>query len=177
MTEINTFAVAIYNRNMKQLLFGILSLLIIAACESDKPQEKSLQEIRTEDLGANASIIRNPVSANTPTDTINVAKMEFENTVLEFGEVDAGAVIEHTFKFKNTGKVPLIINDARSTCGCTVPKWPKELIQPGKSGVIQVKFDTKNMRKKQRKPVIITANTYPSETKLYLEGFVHGNDE
>ena len=164
---------------MKQITLLIVVILgcMLMSCQQEKPKEKSLAEIRTEDLGANAAIIRNPVSANTPTDTINVAKMDFEDTVLKFGEVDAGAMIEHTFNFTNTGKVPLIINDARSTCGCTVPEWPKELIQPGERSAIKVKFNTTNMRKKQRKPVIITANTYPSETKLYLEGFVHAKDE
>lgn len=158
-------------RKFSLLFFAILGL-IFTNCESEQASEKSIEEIRTDDLGLNASIIRNPVSADTPVDTVNVAKMEFEEVTFEFGEVDAGAVIEHTFAFTNTGKVPLTISDARSTCGCTVPSWPKDLIHPGQGGAIKVKFDTKNMRKQQRKPVIITANTYPSETKVYLEGYV-----
>jgi hypothetical protein len=84
-------------------------------------------------------------------------------------------VVEHTFAFTNTGKKPLLISNARSTCGCTVPDWPKEPIMPGKSGVIQVRFNTENKAKEQVKPVTITANTYPATNKVYLQGFVEAN--
>lgn len=145
---------------------------LVFACASDKSGEKSIEEIRNADLTSNAAIIRNPISAEDNKDTVNVAKLLFEETSHEFGTVEAGEIVTHTFEFTNTGRVPLIISDARSTCGCTVPEWPKDLIPPGKKGKISVRFNTTNMRNQQRKPVTITANTYPSKTKLYLSGFV-----
>ena len=162
-------------RNINLFLF--FTLIIFSACEPEKSSEKSIEEIRSSDLVSNSAIIRNPVSANEVTDTVNVAKMTFEETIYEFGEVDAGAIVTHTFNFTNTGKVPLIISDARSTCGCTVPDWPEELIHPGEKGAIKVKFNTKNMLRSQKKPVTIIANTYPSETKVYLSGFVSARPE
>lgn len=153
-------------------IFLSSAILLAFACASDKTKEKSIEEIRATDLTGNAAIIRNPISAADHKDTINVAKMEFETTNFEFGVVEAGEIVTHTFKFTNTGKVPLIISDARSTCGCTVPEWPKDLIPPNGKGEISVRFNTTNMRQQQRKPVTITANTYPSKTKLYLSGIV-----
>ena len=162
-------------KSLPMLLF--VSLILLAGCGSDSGQpagntEKTLQEIKKEGAISNADIIRNPVSANTPIDTVNVAKMTFEEQNYEFGEVMEGEIIEHTFKFKNTGKAPLAIQGARSTCGCTVPEWPKEPIPVGEEGEIFVRFDTKNKRARQVKPVIITANSYPATAKVYLRGFV-----
>jgi hypothetical protein len=160
---------------MPALLFA--SLLLLNACGSSSQQpesgsEKTLQEIKKEGPISNADIIRNPVSADTPIDTLNVAKMTFETQNYEFGEVTEGEIVEHTFKFKNTGKAPLVIQGARSTCGCTVPEWPKDPIPVGEEGEIFVRFDTKNKRARQVKPVTITANSYPATTKVYLRGFV-----
>lgn len=159
---------------MKNLLFLFACTFFIGACQNntaDKP-EKSIEEIQSESKITNSSIVRNPVSANEPEDTVNVAKMVFEETSFDFGEVDEGDVVTHVYKFTNTGKVPLVISNARSTCGCTVPDWPKEPIAPGDGGEIEVRFNTKNKKNKQQKPVTITANTYPASTKVFLSGFV-----
>lgn len=153
-------------------LFFVIILFSIFACQSEQSSEKSIQEIRDDGFVGNAAIIRSPVSANQPTDTVNVAKMTFEETIYTFGTVEAGEIVTHTFEFTNTGKVPLLINDVRSTCGCTVPEWSEDLIYPGDSGAIEVRFNTTNMRNQQKKPVTITANTYPATTKLYLSGMV-----
>jgi len=146
-------------------------------CKEEKTEEKTVEEIRAGSLSSNAAIIRNPISANAVTDTVNVAKIEFQETEYDFGTVVSGKMVFHEFKFTNTGKIPLLINEARSTCGCTVPEYPKELIPPGASGLIKVRFNTSNMLNAQKKPVIVTANTYPSETKVYLIGNVKSNAE
>ncbi len=150
-----------------------LLVLCLMACQEDKPvinQEKSVQETKMADKIS--SIVRNPVSADNMKDTINVARIVFEETSYDFGTVNAGAKVEHTFRFKNTGKVNLLISEARATCGCTVPKWPKHPIAPGESGTIEVVFDTKNKKKRQSKPITIFANTLPAETKVYMKGNV-----
>lgn len=157
-------------------IFGGFNIILVG-CNNDKATEKTVEEIRTESLTGNASIIRSPISANAITDTINVAKIEFKESEYNFGTVTAGSMVVHEFEFTNTGRVPLIINEARSTCGCTVPEYPKELILPGGKGVIQVRFNTTNMQNAQKKPVIVTANTYPSETKVYLVGNVQTGAE
>ena len=72
------------------------------------------------------------------------AKIEFKDkdNTIDYGTVnkedDNGL---RAFVFTNTGDAPLIIKDAKSTCGCTVPSFPKEPIAPGQSGKIEVKYN------------------------------------
>ncbi len=154
----------------KTWIIIIIALFTLGACQKNPSNEKRVEEVSA---ASNADIIRNPDSADGAQDTANVAKMTFEETTFDFGEAKEGEVVTHIYKFKNTGKVPLLISDARSTCGCTVPEWSKEPIAPGQSSEISVKFNTAGKIEKQQKPVTITANTYPSETKVYLTGFVN----
>ncbi|THH42097.1 DUF1573 domain-containing protein [Neolewinella litorea] len=122
----------------------------------------------------NASLIRNPVAdaSAAPADTSAVARMTFEENEFQFGEVKEGAIVRHTFRFTNTGRTPLLITDARSTCGCTVPSYPEQPIAPGASGTVEVVFNTAHKYGRQRKPVTLTANTYPSMTTIYVDGTV-----
>lgn len=153
------------------LLSGIF-LLGISSCQKEASNsDRAVQEIQTE--GKISSIIRSPITADGTVDTVNVAKMDFQEFIYDFGEVTEGDIVEHTFKFENTGKVPLIISDAHSTCGCTVPDWPRSPIAPGDGGEIKVTFNTLNKPEIQEKPVIITANTYPSVVRVYLKGYVN----
>ncbi|MCF8281344.1 MAG: DUF1573 domain-containing protein [Bacteroidales bacterium] len=160
----------IMNKNIILASAAMVVTFIACQTESSAPG-KSVETIQTE--GKISSIIRSPVSADGKVDSTNVAKMDFEQPIFEFGEVDEGAVVKHEFVFKNNGKVPLVIQNAHSTCGCTIPDWPKEMIAPGESGVIKVEFNTKGKSEFQEKPVIISANTYPSITKVFVRGIVH----
>lgn len=166
----------------KFLIFKLCAMLGMASLWSCQSQaklgdEKSVQEIKDAAKISNSSIIRNPVSVAEPTDTVNVAKLVFSETSFNFGEVEEGKVVTHEYRFVNEGKVPLLIGNAKSTCGCTVPKWPKEPIEPGRGGTISVRFNTSGKTKQQRKPITITANTYPSKSVVYLEGFVKSKEE
>lgn len=170
------FAVGFFNilsKNMK-IIFPIL-LLVLFSVMACQPEKTSKTDRRVEEINGvpNASeLIRNPISAKGIQDTTNLAKMDFQETKFDFGTVFEGDKVTHTFHFTNTGKTPLIISDARSTCGCTVPKWPREAIPPGGKEKISVVFDTAGKKEKQHKPITITANTYPSKTELSLNGFV-----
>lgn len=152
-------------------LAALLVFTLLFSCGN--APASAAEEVAIEDLGPNASIIRSPVNANTQeADTAQVARMAFENNEHLFGEIDEGGIVQHDFAFTNTGSQPLLISNARSTCGCTVPDYPKEPILPGASGVISVTFDTKNKYGRQRKPVTITANTYPATSVIYMDGNV-----
>ncbi|CEN51572.1 DUF1573 domain-containing protein [Capnocytophaga canimorsus] len=70
------------------------------------------------------------------------AEITFKAEEIDYGTVKAGSNGVRVFEFTNTGKAPLVITNATSTCGCTVPAWPKEPIAPGTSGKIEVKYDT-----------------------------------
>lgn len=156
---------------MKRFIVVSIGLaMMLSACQSKTSNEKQVEEIGA--ANSVSDIVRNPASADGPVDTINVAKMSFEETEYNFGEANAGEVVEHTYKFTNTGKVPLVISDAHSTCGCTIPEWSKDPIPPGESSEIRVRFNTAGKADEQQKPITIIANTYPSETVVYLKGFV-----
>ncbi len=71
------------------------------------------------------------------------ANMVFEDQEFDFGKIVQGEKLVHVFKFTNTSATDLVITDAKGSCGCTIPSYPKEPIQPGKSGNIKVSFDTK----------------------------------
>lgn len=145
----------------------LFSLLIWISCSSD---DKKVEEIRTP--GGVTDIIRNPITAGGIIDTVNVAKMEFVNAIISFGEVNEGDTVKQAFKFKNVGKIPLLINDARAVCGCTVPSWPKESIPPGGEGEIVVQFNTAGRVNDQNRDVTVIANTYPKENVIALIGHV-----
>lgn len=145
-------------------------LLLIGCGPDNSGQGKSLEEYP--DPSKNSSIIRNPVSANGLQDTINVAKLKFEEELYDFGSVKEGKEVEHVFSFTNTGKVPLVINDVKSTCGCTIPEWPEEPIAPGEKGEISVQFNSNGRTGEQSKPITVFANTYPNQTQVILYGYV-----
>jgi Protein of unknown function (DUF1573) len=154
---------------MKNIIIILTFVVFFFACKGKAGE--SVQETPAE-LGENASIVRNPISANSPMDTNLLARITYEESMFLFGEVKEGEVITHEFKFTNTGKVPLVINNCRSSCGCTIPEWPKEAIQPGATGVISARFNTEGKDGDQTKAVMVAANTYPRETKVYLRGKV-----
>lgn len=156
--------------NARHLIIFALCTWGLISCQNDPGKDKRVESVPVN--GSISSIIRNPATANAPLDTVNVAKISFEETEYQFGEVTEGEEVIHVFRFTNTGKVPLLITDARSTCGCTVPSWPKDAIMPGSAGEIRVVFNTLNKANEQHKEVTITANTYPAQTKIALVGSV-----
>ncbi len=99
-------------------------------------------------------------------------EFKFEEESFDFGDINEGDVVDHVFKFTNVGQAPLIISSASASCGCTVPKWPKEPIPVGGTGEIKVQFNSKNKPGVQNKTVTITANTYPKISKLKIKALV-----
>jgi hypothetical protein len=159
---------------MKKNLIIFICLPLVFSCkQQSEKKDNGLAEVRLDGKTPNAEIIRMPISADNPLDTNALAKISFEETVYDFGAVKDGAPVNHTFKFKNTGKAPLLITDIRTTCGCTVPEWNKKPIPPDATDVVNVKFDTKGKSDKQEKKITILANTIPSETVIILRGVVN----
>jgi hypothetical protein len=100
------------------------------------------------------------------------AKIEFNKETHDYGTIKNGADGACVFEFKNTGDSPLIISNAKGSCGCTVPEWPKEPIAPGAKGSIKVKYDT--MRAGEiNKSVTITSNAVNAADKVvFIKGTV-----
>ena len=102
-------------------------------------------------------------------------KIEFEKEIHNFGTFsEEEAFVSYSFKFKNTGDAPLIIVNAKATCGCTVPSFPKAPIAPGGTGVIDVKYSAIGRPGAFNKSIKISSNGTPSETNLVIKGNVIG---
>ncbi len=102
----------------------------------------------------------------------SLAEMTFETESHDFGTIDYAGNGTYEFKFKNTGKEPLIITDAKGSCGCTVPTYPKNVpIKPGESEVIKVTYDTKRAGN-FTKTVTIHSNAKTPEKVITIKGKV-----
>src|ERR1035438_5786348 len=101
----------------------------------------------------------------------NAPEIVFDNETIEYGTVKYDADGNREFKFKNTGKEPLIIYSATGSCGCTVPTAPKDPIKPGESAVIKVHYDTKRPGE-FTKTVTVSSNAKTSSKTLKIHGTV-----
>lgn len=99
------------------------------------------------------------------------AVINFEKLSHDYGEVFQSDNGEYEFKFTNTGKEPLILTDVRSSCGCTVPEWPRNPILPGQSSSVKVKYNT-NIVGPINRQVTITSNATNSPSILRISGQV-----
>jgi len=98
------------------------------------------------------------------------SEIQFLEETFNFGEIVEGEVVQNVFEFENTSDVPLIISNAKGSCGCTVPEWPREPIMPGEKASILVQFNSKSKKGNTSKRISITANTIPAITYLTLKG-------
>ncbi|SES71969.1 DUF1573 domain-containing protein [Hymenobacter actinosclerus] len=162
---------------MKFPVFSSLLLsgaLLLGACNNNKG------DVGTEGMNAAAAdanamataapLIDNPnVTGETEAPNPNAPVMSFAKADHDFGDIQPNSVVKTTFEFTNTGKSPLIIENATASCGCTTPNWTKEPIAPGGKGSIDVQFDAHGKSGMQMKEVAIQANTQPSITKVTIK--------
>jgi hypothetical protein len=92
----------------------------------------------------------------------------FEKTSQEFGDIKQGQVVTAVFKFKNTGKTPVVLSNVQVTCGCTVPTWTKDPIAPGKSAEINATFNSAGKMGMQNKVITIFSNAKNSQTQVSI---------
>ncbi len=96
---------------------------------------------------------------------------QFENEVIDYGEIAQNSDGNRVFKFKNIGKSPLIITSVKGSCGCTVPTKPEEPIMPGETGEIKVKYAT-NRIGPFAKTITITSNAFETKKIVRVKGRV-----
>lgn len=85
--------------------------------------------------------------------------IQWEEKTYDFGEIEQGSTVEHTYKFTNVGNEPLIITNVQVTCGCTTPKgWPRDPIMPGGKAEITVAFNSTGKMGKVDKTVTVVSN-------------------
>ena len=167
-------------------LLGLVALLLVLnltgaldgifGSSNDAAKDAARESLET-NVTANSTTPTTPANNAKPAEPAAPAgpttTMTFEETEFDYGIIDQGEKATHVYKFKNTGNEPLIISNAKGSCGCTVPSWPKEPIPVGGTGEIEVSFDSKGKKGKQSKRVTITANTDPVQTFLTIKGEVN----
>ncbi len=104
------------------------------------------------------------------------AEIVFEKETHDFGNIEFGGDGTYAFRFTNTGKEPLVISDAKGSCGCTVPKWPKEPVMKGQSNAINVSYDTKRVGP-FTKTVTINSNAKSAVKVLTIKGNVLAKEQ
>ena len=166
-------------KNVKFIPAIIAIVAMVAFGCSNKTQDKKIAELEgkiaeLENKKPASGTVGKPADSKEPEVKPEgpLPAFTFDEEIYDFGTINEGDVAEHTFTFTNTGEAPLIISGAKGSCGCTVPEWPKEPIGVGESGKILVKFNSKKKPGSQQKTVTITANTYPSKTKIKIKAEV-----
>lgn len=170
-------------RTIKNSFLGLAVIALLASCGNSE-LESRLTKLEgkvaaMEGKGGIASASPSITPVNNPATPVVEEKPDgplpsfaFEEELHDFGTIKDGDVVEHIFTFVNTGEAPLIISDAKGSCGCTVPDPPKEPIPVGGTGEIKVKFNSKNKPGIQNKTVTITANTWPKTQRLRIKANV-----
>jgi len=146
---------------MKRAILG-LSLLSMMAFMSCK--ENASSKVKTDNVA---------VAAERDESAKQVPVMEFEKSEHDFGIIEQGTPQETIFTFTNTGNAPLVITNATTSCGCTVPEYPKNKpIAPGESGDMLVKFNGSGQNQ-VTKTITVVANTTKGSELLRIKAFVN----
>jgi hypothetical protein len=145
-----------------------LAFLAFASCKNETKKDNTFAQAVSTDLSNEMEI----PTKEGKVDTNNMAKITFDETVYDFGKIKEGDVVEHTFKFRNTGNRNLMLLYHKTTCGCTVPEFSKDPYKPGATGKIKVIFNSKGKKMAQNKKIKIFSNTYPNMTTLTMKGYV-----
>ncbi|MGB1102667.1 MAG: DUF1573 domain-containing protein [Crocinitomicaceae bacterium] len=152
---------------MKKTLVALASLALFACSESGDDSDNGGSIVATTDPVVNSNEFEVVEEKETTT-------IEYVETNHDFGDVTYPSENIYTFKFKNTGNKPLIIENAKASCGCTVPNKPDEPILPGEMGEMDVIFRPKEGQQGSdvTKRVTVTANTDPAQTYLEISANV-----
>lgn len=164
--------------NMKIVGLVVIALATMVACKNKEAEKKiAALEARLSDLEG-----KKAPAAVTPTATPEAAAevkpegplpvFQFEKEEHDFGTIQEGQKVSYTYKFKNTGDAPLIIQNAAPSCGCTVPEWSREPIPVGGEGFVKAEFDSNGKTNAQNKVITVTANTWPKTTTLRFKAMV-----
>ncbi|MGB5368977.1 MAG: DUF1573 domain-containing protein [Flavobacteriaceae bacterium] len=140
------------------LAFSAIAMLGFISCK-----ENAANKINTENVA---------VAAERDAAAKQVPVMTFDKQVHDFGTIEQNAPQETLFTFTNTGNAPLIITDAKSSCGCTIPTWTKEPVAPGGRGELLVKFNGSGQNQ-VTKTITVIANTEKGQEQLRIQAFVN----
>jgi hypothetical protein len=147
----------------------IFALGVVFTSCKDRNAEKRIAELesRLAELEGKKAVGPTTAEPEGP-----LPQFQFETVDHDFGTISEGQVVEYTYKFKNSGEAPLIIQGAQGSCGCTASDWTKSPIPVGGTGYVKAKFDSNGKPNIQNKTVTVTANTWPKQTVLRFKAMV-----
>jgi hypothetical protein len=150
---------------MKNLILCLGILMAFSACD-----DMSKREGNSNNLSAN--LVANKKTAEVNAAVIGAPEFKFDVEEHDFGMLEDGEKVTYSFKFENIGDAPLIISNAKGSCGCTVPNWPKDPIAVGEKGTIDVTFNSAGRSGIQSKAITLTANTVPNRKVIRIKSEV-----
>jgi len=172
---------------MKKIVFAPVLFFALIACESEaeiRDLRGEAQEVQSEVLASDEAIKNLDESLESirleEEEKERLAKetqttVQFDRIVHDFGQVQPEVENKTTFRLKNTGDHPLIVENVEASCGCTTPKKPEKPILPGQSDEIQVSFKSNpGQTGEQNKTVTVTTNTAERTHRLEIRAFVKG---
>jgi LEA14-like dessication related protein len=95
-------------------------------------------------------------------------KASVQQTDYNFGNIEQGKIVTHSFVIVNNGGDILKITDVNASCGCTAAKPEKTELKPGESTNIKVDFNTAGKIGPQDKMVYVRTNE-PNGKELVLK--------
>lgn len=150
--------------NKTGLFIMFFAVMALVSCKSDAPAPAT-ESTESNSPATETATPELSTESIVATTTLSVDRMEHD-----FGDInEADGNVETTFTITNSGSNPLLISEAKGSCGCTVPDYPRDPIQPGESREIAVSFDPKGKQGAQNKTVTIMANTEPATTVISLK--------
>jgi Protein of unknown function (DUF1573) len=133
----------------------------------------SCEDKKTTKKGPNPlDLVNNPRTADSAADLSQLGTLQFRDTTFDFKDIKEGEVVTHSFAYKNVGKSPVLISEANTSCGCTVPDYKKEPILPGEEGEIEVKFNSKGKSGPNYKTIYLKSNGNPAIQGLAINANV-----
>jgi hypothetical protein len=148
---------------MKNLILQLIAISLIVSCgDMAKKVDPKLS----------TNLVKNQQTATSSENNAVGPEFTFVKDEHDFGVLVDGEKVSYSFVFTNTGDAPLIISNAKGSCGCTVPNWPRDPIAVGEKGTIDVTFNSSGRKGIQSKAVTLTANTNPNRKVIKIKSEV-----
>jgi hypothetical protein len=150
--------------SVRKTLFvaGLLLTAFLISCNSDSGGKLP------------ADLVTNPNSAEGRNNG-GLPVIQFDKDVHDFGKLIAGEKASFGFRFTNAGSADLLISQVNTTCGCTIPKFPKTPVKPGEKKEITVTFDSEGKKGMQQKSITVVTNCQPPQTVIWIKAMVIAN--
>ena len=152
---------------MKKTILLFVAGLFIAttSCKKENPDSKTNQLNETNAVNNASQTVAPPADGKYP-------EFTFETIEHDFGTIKEGDEVSYDFKFKNSGEADLQITNAKGSCGCTVPDYPKNPLKPGEEGIIKVSFNSTGKVGLNTKSVTLMCNTKEGNKVIQIKANV-----